>query len=81
MLEQRSKDDSFAVIPNVWDLSIDMWFMHPALTHAVHDPRIEVSDCLHFCTLGNAYHGVYEAVNRWFWWDMLHKLKQKGHAP
>ena len=81
MLEQRSKDDSFAVIPNVWDLSIDMWFMHPALTHAVHDPRIEVSDCLHFCTLGNAYHGVYEAVNRWFWWNMLHKLKQKGHAP
>lgn len=81
MLAQRSKDESFAVIPNVWDLSIDMWFMHPGLTHAVRDPRIEVSDCLHFCTLGNAYHGVYEAVNRWFWWDMLHKLKQKGHPP
>ena len=75
-LEQRSKDDRFFVIPDVWDMSVDMWFLHPALTHAVHSPGKAVSDCLHFCNLGNGYHGVYEAANRWFWWHMLNKLKQ-----
>lgn len=76
-LERRSKDVRFAVIPNVWDMSVDMWYMHPSLTHAVTDTEKSISDCLHFCNLGNAYHGMYEAVNRWFWWDMLGKLKQK----
>lgn len=73
-LEQRSKDDRFFVIPDVWAMSVDMWFLHPALTHAVHSPGKAVSDCLHFCNLGNGYHGIYEAANRWFWWHMLNRV-------
>lgn len=79
-LEQRSEDGRLVVIPNVWDLSVDMWFLHPSVTHSVHEPGKTITDCLHFCVFGNAYHGVYEAVNRWFWWDMLNKLKERNQS-
>jgi len=67
------------VIPHVWELSVDMWHLHPSLTHQVHPPYGHVTDCLHFCVLGNAYYGMYEALNRWWWWSMLLELKSSSN--
>lgn len=46
------------VIPHVWQLSVDMWFLHPSLTHAVSDASKAVSDCLHYCVVGDGYGGI-----------------------
>ena len=77
-LSQRAKTAGLrvVVVPHTWEMSLQMWHLHPSLTHQVHPPYGNVVDCLHFCVLGNAYYGMYEAVNRWWWWSMLLELKR-----
>ena len=56
MSERKGK--RVIVIPHVWQLSVDMWFLHPSLTHAVSDASKAVSDCLHYCVVGDGYGGI-----------------------
>jgi hypothetical protein len=80
--EERSLLDAgpeVVTIPHVWDLSVGVPSLHPGVSRAVgHNGT--VVDCLHFCIHGDGHSGVYEAINRWWWWDMLRRLSQPGTA-
>ena len=70
-------------IPNVWALSVSAWTQHPGLIHDwdSHGKRNfakVITDCLHFCVVGDGQVGIYEAFNRLFWWQLLKDLHAHG---
>ena len=69
----------------MWRLSVGAWTQHPGLIHALNNhgdpnPYKVITDCLHFCIVGDGQVGIYEAFNRLFWWQLLQDLHAHG-AP
>ena len=58
------------VVPGVFAASAPAWRMHPA--HYDKGEAGPVTDCTHYCVVGDGRHGLWEGVNRRWLAHLLH---------